>query len=204
MTNLIAFNFETGVKGLSREIEVEYGSLEWVSYYTLEVMKRYASRSAIGTYHNASDIEDYLMEYAYEYIMDNPRFQSEKGIRQVVKSRITDYFKSPTQNLTNTYSFSALSSQDDEGSEVDFESSHVEESTIFSDSSVDSLQLKAFLCSLSEKHRTILLMDSNNFDFREIGEAVFPDLSYSSARKSVQRNLKQITELALDFGLEEL
>jgi DNA-directed RNA polymerase specialized sigma24 family protein len=181
-----------------------FATTEEMDKFIFTEVKRVANRQTAGRYFDASDLESYLMVRVWNEITVNPHLQNEAGIRRVTKLRSIDFFKSPKNNHRDYSNFSALSASDNEGNEQAFEETFNSGSASIDDTVIDGNLGDAFLATLSDKHRQILELKIDGFDIKEIASIVFPELSYESSRKSVRRNLQAITELALDFGLEEI
>jgi hypothetical protein len=216
---------------------------------------------------NADDAESFMMVRVYKFVENNPKYQTKKGIRQVIKTRTLDFLKSSSntgkshtktdlvvdytngeqisaeeaelrgldlslcqpvyQTRYTTDSFSNLSSQDDEGSETDFESTFESTNQVnIATSVVEGTLLADFLATLSDRQRVIVelragILDSLSADELAIAKSIMDKQSskvsgevYLSnsdiakiigiGRVKVQNHLARIAEKALDFGLEEI
>lgn len=202
-----------------------FASTEEMNDFIVSEVQKAAMKNALNTYHNASDIESYLMAYVWAKVSNNPRYQTKKGVRQYIKKRLLDYFKSPIQNQKDVSTFSALSSNDDEGNESDFEGIYNSPNQVDLESSViEGSLINGFMSSLSDRHRLIIelragiltslshaemsiakeIMDKQSA--KEFGEVYLSNSDIAKivgiSRVNVQKNLDRISEKALDFGLE--
>ena len=180
---------------------ITFTTIEEMNEFLVSEVKKASKRASYNSNVNEADLESYLMIRVWTHVMNNEKYQTVTGIRQVIKSRVINFLKSPTNHHSDVDVFSSLSSSDDEGNESDYEVIHHAQ---IEDTVIDGNLGQAFLTTLSDTHRQILELKIDGFQVKEIASVVFPNHSYESARKSVNRNLKAITELALDFGLEEI
>lgn len=203
-----------------------FTSTEEMELFLFEEVKRNARRSTASSFHNADDLESYLMVSVWNFVTKNEKYQTQKGIRQVIKTRTLDFYKSPKQNPDHL-TFSALGSQDDEGSETDFESTFNSGDVTIDATIVDAELLNGFLASLNDRQRLIVelragiisSLDSEQMrTFEEIiskqqstkkaGEVYLSNSDIAKIvgihRNHITKNLNAISEKALDFGLEEL
>lgn len=196
---------------------------EMESFIVSEVQKA-SKRKTIGTRNDSSDLESYLMIRVWNFVMNNPKYQTQKGVRQVINSRVTNFFNS--SNNSDDLTFSALTSSDDEGSETDFESTFVTGETTIDTTVVESELLNGFLNTLTDRQRLIVelragILESLNAEQYAIASAIMTKQSAKVAgevylsnsdiakivgihRNHITKNLNAISEKALDFGLEEL
>lgn len=213
MTN----NINTNKAGFTNAEEME-------SFIVSEVQKS-SRKSTLGTRHDSSDLESFLMIRVWNFVKKNEKYQTKKGIRQVIKTRTLDFFKSPVQN-SEELTFSALTSSDDEGSETDFESTFVTGEATIDTTVVESELLNGFLNTLNDRQRLIIelragILESLNAEQYAIASAIMTKQSAKVAgevylsnsdiakivgihRNHITKNLNAISEKALDFGLEEL
>lgn len=210
-----------------------FTNAEEMEVFIFNQVQKASKKFAIGTRHDSSDLESYLMIRVWNFITKNPKYQTPKGVNQAIKSRATNFFNSSENSEDLT--FSALSSQDDEGSETDFESTFDTQSPSIDSTVVESELLNGFLNTLSLKQRQVVelragILDSLSAEQLTIAKAIITAKqakeSWSGAvftntdiagiingsmkptptqRKNLQqKTLPSIVEKALDFGLEDL
>lgn len=183
---------EKMVKGFATKQELEV--------FIFEEVQKSAKRQTAGRWFDASDLESYLMIKVWAEVMNNAHMQNEAGVRRIIKLRSVDFFKSP-KNIGRDYSnFSAMGMSDDEGSETAFEETFVDNAPSVEDTVINSKDGQEFLVTLKEDYRRILELTVDGYNQKDICGIVYPTMAYESSRKKVQRAMKEIGELALDFG----
>lgn len=183
------------VKGFDTKAEMEQ--------FILDEVRKASIRHTFNNGTDASDLESYLMIRVWTSVMNNPTYQNERGVRMIIKHRVTNFFNSPTNYNSDVDLFSTLTSSDNEGSETSFEEKYVASSTPFEDSLIERESGQGFLGTLCVEHRKILALKVDGYNIKDICEIVYPNMAYESSRKKVKRAMDKITELALDFGLED-
>lgn len=207
----------TNVNGFTNAEEMEI--------FIFNEVQKASRKFTVGTKHDSSDLESYLMIRVWNFVTKKPRYQTKKGIRQVIKTRTLDFFKSPIQN-SEDLTFSAMTSSDDEGSETDFESTFVTGEATIDTTVVESELLNGFLSTLNSRQRLIVelragilsSLTSEQFTVaseimkkqsaKKSGEVYLSNSDIANIvgihRNHITKNLNAIAEKALDFGLEEL
>lgn len=180
-----------------------FETVEEMNTFIVEEVKKASVRHTFNVSADASDLESYLMIRVWTSIMNNPTYQTERGVRMVIKSRVTNFFNSPSNYNSDIDLFSTLTNADDEGSETAFEERFVATDASVEDKVIDGNSGHAFLDSLSAEHKKILELKVDGYNQKDICAIVYPTMAYESSRKKIQRAMKAIMELALDFGLEE-
>lgn len=209
-----------------------YNTLEEMVEFMMVEVKKTSKRSAINSSYNfdASDLESYIMVRAYEYILKydaskNPNFEA--YIRGLINQFKMNFLKSPNNVHSDVDTFSALSSQDDEGSETDFESTFVTGEVSLDTTVVEAELLNGFLATLNRNQRLIVELRagiissltveqlstfesivSKQGSSKKAGNVYLSNSDIANIvgihRNHVTKNLNAIAEKALDFGLEEL
>lgn len=183
------------VKGFDNKAEMEQ--------FILDEVRKASVRHTFNIGTDSSDLESYLMIRVWTSVMNNPQYQTERGVRMIIKSRVTNFFNSPTNYNSDIDLFSTLTSSDNEGSETAFEEKFVATEASIEDSLIARESGQGFLDSLCAEHRHILELKVDGYNQKDICSIVYPNMAYESSRKKIQRAMKAIMELALDFGLEE-
>ncbi len=181
-----------------------FNTTEEMTLFLFNEVRRTAKRQTSGKWFDAEDLESYLMIKVWTAISNNVNLQNEAGIRRVIKLRSIDFFKSPKNNGRDFSFFSDLESSDDEGNSQSFEECFASNQTSVEDTVINGNDGQGFLSTLSDVHRQILELKMDGYNQKDICSIVYPTLSYEGARKSVQRQMKAITELALDYGFEDI
>lgn len=208
-----------------------YNTLEVMVEFMMAEVKKVSKRSAVTSSYSfdSSDMESYITVRAYEYILKydakkNPNFEA--YIRGLINKFKMNFLKSPNNVHSGVDVFSSLSSQDDEGSETDFESTFNTNEVSLQDTVCDNTLLNGFLDTLSSRQRTIVelragILESLNAEQMAVATSILSKQSAKVAgnvyfsnsdianiigihRNHVTKNLSAIVEKALDFGLEEL
>lgn len=180
-----------------------FNNKEEMELFIFEEVKKSAKRQTAGRWFDASDLESYLMIKVWAEVTNNAHMQNEAGIRRIIKLRSTDFFKSP-KNIGRDYSnFSAMSMSDDEGSETAFEETFADNAPSVEEVVINGNDGQGFMESLKDEYRQILELKVDGFNQKDICAIVYPDMAYESSRKKIQRAMKAIAELALDFGFED-
>lgn len=202
-----------------------FTSIEEMNDFLFTAVKKASVKYTYGTHINADDMESYVMIRTWNYISKNEEYQTKKGIQQRIKSYVLDFLKSPVQN-SDSLTFSSLSSSDDEGSESDFESTYESTNQVnIADTVTEGTLLTDFLATLTDRQRVIVelrsgilsslsasemttakeIMDKQSS--KKTGEVYLSNTDIAKiigiGRAKVQNHIARISELALDFGLED-
>src|SRR5574339_66928 len=101
-----------------------FTSIEEMNDFIVAEVKKASKRASYNNSVNADDLESYLMIRVWTHVMNKEKYQTVTGVRQVIKSRVINFLKSPTNHHSDVDVFSSLSSSDDEGNESDYEVVH--------------------------------------------------------------------------------
>ena len=176
---------------------------EDMNNFVVEEVRKASVRHTFNVSADSSDLESYLMIRVWTSVMNNPQYQTERGVRMIIKSRVTNFFNSPSNYNSDIDLFSTLTRSDSEGSETAFEDKFVAQDDSVEDKVINGYSGLAFLASLSDEHKQILELKVDGFNQKDICSIVYPTMAYESSRKKIQRSMKAIMESALDFGLED-
>lgn len=176
---------------------------EEMNSFILDEVRKASVRHTYNIGTDSSDLESYLMLRVWTSVMNNPSYQTERGVRMIIKSRVTNFFNSPTNYNSDVDLFSTLTSSDNEGSETGFEEKFVVQDASLEETIIDGNGGQAFIETLSDEYRQILELKVDGYNIKDICSIVYPEMAYESSRKKVNRAVAKIMDLALDFGLED-
>lgn len=159
--------------------------------------KRYAHKETKSC--DKSELESYLISKVWAYIADKESYQNIRGIRQCIKSHGLNWFKKRKRINHREIVWSRFD-RNGYGNRTESYISFIDVNRPenFEEIVIPSVMMDEFLSRVNVKQLNIISLTLDGYSVNEIAEEL------NIHRNTVRNTFKQIKELALDFGIEEI